>query len=347
MQGILSRPKGLTLMRGAVALCAVLAVSACEDGGQMQLFKSSQESPEASRGQTRSTKLIERDVEAPEVFQVTESGLWDGRPSLGGVWVAHPDVTEPERVLIRNTDNDNFVIGALFRRETVGPGPRLQVSSDAAAALGMLAGAPEQLNVTALRRETIDPAPATPAPLPASATMPAAAAVETETLDPVGADTTAMLDATADPAPQDMAAATAPRPGSTTQEPEKKGLFGWLRRKDTTAPAPEMAAASAPEVTAAPLDGAPPVTQPVAAPAPSSLDKPFIQLGIFSVRQNAENTAVAMRQRALSPEVVTHESQGKTFYRVIVGPARSEAERATMLQITKDAGFTDAYAVTN
>jgi hypothetical protein len=34
--------------------------------------------------------LAERDVEAPEVFDVTDAGLWDGRPSLGGVWVAHP-----------------------------------------------------------------------------------------------------------------------------------------------------------------------------------------------------------------------------------------------------------------
>ncbi len=345
MQGILSRPKGLTLMRGAVALCAVLAVSACQEGGQMQLFKASQESPEASRGQSRSTKLIERDVEAPEVFQVTESGLWDGRPSLGGVWVAHPDVTEPERVLIRNTDNDNFVIGALFRRETMGPGPRLQVSSDAAAALGMLAGAPEQLNVTALRRETVDPAPVAPAPLPASAAMPAAAAVETAALDPVATDTTAMLEATADPAPAAMATPLPPA-ATSTQEPAKKGLFGWLRRKDDPAPESAMTAMAAPAVSAAPLAGAAPAAQP-AATVTSSLDKPYIQLGIFSVLQNAENTAVAMRQRSLSPEVLTHESQGKTFYRVIVGPARSATERATMLQVIKDAGFTDAYAVTN
>lgn len=337
-QGKSPRPTGPTLMRGAVALSALLALSACQEGGQMQLFKASQESPEASRGQTRSTKLIERDVEAPDVFQVTEAGLWDGRPSLGGVWVAHPDVTEPERVLIRNTDNDNFVIGALFRRETMGPGPRLQVSSDAAAALGMLAGAPEQLNVTALRRETIDPEPVAPAPLPASAqtvapeTLPASAPVEAETLDPLASDTSAVLAATAEP---------------VAEAPAKKGLFGWLRKKE--APAPEPAMIAAPEVSATPLDApqaeATPVAQQLA--AVSSLEKPYIQLGIFSVKQNAENTAVAMRQRALSPEVVTHVSQGKTFYRVIVGPARSEAERASMLQVTKDAGFTDAYAVTN
>ena len=45
---------------------------------------------------------------------------------------------EPERVIIRNQQNGQFVIGALFRRERETPGPRLQVSSDAAAALEML-----------------------------------------------------------------------------------------------------------------------------------------------------------------------------------------------------------------
>ena len=102
--------------------------------------------------------LVERDIEAPEVFSVTEPGLWDGRPSLGGVWVAHPTVTDPERVIIRNTANDKFVIGALFRRELENPGPALQVSSDAAEALGLLAGSPVPLSVIALRREE-GPAP--------------------------------------------------------------------------------------------------------------------------------------------------------------------------------------------
>jgi hypothetical protein len=63
------------------------------------------------------------DVEAPEVFDITDAGLWDGRPSLGGVWVAHPDATDPERVMIRNTETGSFVIGALFRRERENPGP--------------------------------------------------------------------------------------------------------------------------------------------------------------------------------------------------------------------------------
>lgn len=102
---------------------------------------------------SRSTRLVDRDVEAPEVFQTTDTALWDGRPSLGGVWIASPDVTDPERVIMRNVANGSFVIGALFRRERDNPGPKLQISSDAAEALGVLAGQPVELSVTALRRE--------------------------------------------------------------------------------------------------------------------------------------------------------------------------------------------------
>lgn len=92
------------------------------------------------------------DVEAPEVFQVTDTALWDGRPSLGGIWVASPDAVDPERVLMENLATGLTVEGALFRRERENPGPALQISSDAAEALGILAGQPIELRVTALRR---------------------------------------------------------------------------------------------------------------------------------------------------------------------------------------------------
>jgi len=125
-------------LMGATALVATLA--ACnQDGGLV--FPGG----DASADTPQSVQLVEHDVEAPDAFQYTGEGLWDGRPSLGGVWVAHPDVTDPERVIIRNQANGKFVIGALFRRERETPGPALQVSSDAADALGMLAGAPATL----------------------------------------------------------------------------------------------------------------------------------------------------------------------------------------------------------
>ena len=145
------RPNLLTIVLGMYGL---LVLTGCEEGVQMPAFL--QPKPTADGAPASSPisfgRKVERDVEAPEIFQVTEAGLWDGRPSLGGVWVAHPDVTDPERVIIRNPSNGKFVIGALFRRERETPGPRLQVSSDAASALGLVAGAPTNLNVTALRR---------------------------------------------------------------------------------------------------------------------------------------------------------------------------------------------------
>jgi hypothetical protein len=127
--------------RLAVASIGLAVLAGCEDGANFNPFQAKPGQTAEGATKTSTVKLVERDVEAPGVFQVTDMGLWDGRPSLGGVWVAHPDVKDPERVIIRNTANSKFVIGALFRRERDNPGPALQVSSDAANALGMLAGA--------------------------------------------------------------------------------------------------------------------------------------------------------------------------------------------------------------
>ncbi len=289
----------------------LLVLTGCEDGQTFSLFKpkpGATETDQAAGSTGRAVKLVERDVEAPDVFQVTDKGLWDGRPSLGGVWVAHADVAEPERVIIRNTDNSKFVIGALFRRERENPGPSLQVSSDAAVALGMLAGAPVELNVTALRREE---APETiEAPIDPAVEDLAAPAVKSTALDPV-AGAAAALDAVED-------------------EPVIK---------------PAEAAAPAPSVVAKPQPN--PKSKPKPAAKPSGLEKPYIQIGIFSVEQNANNTAAAMRQAGMLPTVKKQSSQGKTFWRVIVGPASSQSERSVLLKKIKGVGFDDAYAVTN
>ncbi len=157
----------------AWAGAAIVALAGCETAGNGSdggIGSAQGDRPGASR----SVQIVERDVEAPEVFQLTDQALWDGRPSLGGVWVAHSEVTDPERVIIRNDETGDFVIGALFRRERENPGPRLQVSSDAASALGLLAGQPARLNVTALRRQEVEP----PAPDPVAETEVAVAEAE-------------------------------------------------------------------------------------------------------------------------------------------------------------------------
>ena len=279
-----------------LAISSILVLGACDENGEFAFpTAGNNAAAETTITPSQSVQLVERDVEAPDAFQVTEPGLWDGRPSLGGVWVAHPDVSEPERVIIRNQANGTFVIGALFRRERDNPGPALQVSSDAASALEMLAGAPTQLQVTALRREEVAETPE---------------AIPTADFE----------------APTDIAAAPIE---STTL--------------DSDAVDPIAAAAAAIETAAAV-----PSPRPAAAPtASSSLERPFIPLGIFSVEDNARGTADRMRGNGIVPTVLEQTSQGRTFWRVIVGPATSETERAELLRQVKAQGFEDAYFVTN
>ncbi len=268
------------------------ALAGCEEGAGLSFLKP--KDGEATAPQAgQSTKIVERDVEAPEVFSQTEAGLWDGRPSLGGVWAAHPDVTDPERVIIRNNANGKFVIGALFRREREIPGPRIQISSDAAQALGLLAGQPVELNVTALRREEVPVAPV-------QDEITAPEEVVEESLDPIAAAGAAIANAeeTQAPAAQTVAAAPAPAPA--------------------------------------------PTPKPV-----SALTKPFIQIGIFSVKDNANNTANIMRDAGMIPTVKEQTSKGKTFWRVLVGPAKTKSERSDLIKKIHGTGFTDAYAVTN
>ncbi|MEO0388349.1 MAG: SPOR domain-containing protein [Pseudomonadota bacterium] len=125
------------------------------------------------RGELR---IEERDVEAPDVFALRDRGLWDGRPSLGGIWVAVPQRVAPDRVKIVNRDNDRSVVGGLFRKEVDNPGPAILVSADAAAALGMQAGTPAPLELVVLRRETVEIAPPPPVvPIEEAVTEPAEA----------------------------------------------------------------------------------------------------------------------------------------------------------------------------
>lgn len=300
MSTIIGRGGYSAKLFGAVLALGTLA--GCEEGTQLGFLQPAGSSSDSeTTTTTATTKLVERDVEAPDVFQVNEAGLWDGRPSLGGVWVAHPDVKEPERVIIRNNTNGKFVIGALFRREREIPGPRLQASSDAAAALGMLAGGPVELNVTALRRETVEETPE-PAPIEKPAL------VETASLPSSDISETAL-----DPIAAAAAAIEAAGP-ATEAEPE---------------PSPSAAVAKA----AAP------------AKSPSPLDKPYIQIGIFSVEANANRTAAQMRNAGMLPTIFKEQLSGKTYWRVVVGPAMTKSERSALLKQIREAGFSDAYAV--
>lgn len=294
--------------QGVVLLGATVILAACEDGQGFEFLKKKESSAETSAAPidtSGSVSVVEREVEAPDVFNANEDGLWDGRPSLGGVWVAYPGVKDPERVVIRNLANNKTVIGALFRRERDNPGPKLQLSSDAADALGMVAGQPTKMTVVALRTEAVPVAQPTISSPQGGENLPAPDAIEASSLDPV----------------------------KTAQAAIKKSE------------------ALAPGTVETPAPAAAPAPKPVAAAAParktSGLSKPFIQIGIFSVKSNADNTATSLRGIGILPAVKEGKSQGKKFWRVIVGPSGSSSERTTLLKKVKELGFNDAYFVTN
>lgn len=308
---------GTSIWRISFAMLAGLSLAACEPGANP--FQRGPDAADVSTGavtEATSVRLVDRDVEAPEVFQITDEALWDGRPSLGGVWVASPDAQDPERVIMRNAENGKFVIGALFRRERDNPGPTLQISSDAAAALGLLAGEPGTISVTALRREEEAPAE------------------EDEVARPIldAAETVEEADATALPA-QDTASIAA----AAIEESEGEALV------------PEAAAAAKPgtkmgaealesSLVGTPEPAAAAAEAPAAKPAPASGGS-LIQIGIFSVEANAKRAVDALAKAGITASIRSEQTQGKTFWSVT-----ARGDSAT-LQKVKSAGFADAYVL--
>ncbi|WP_298932904.1 SPOR domain-containing protein [uncultured Ruegeria sp.] len=333
-----------------------------ENAGKIELL------PEVSSGS-------QRDVEAPDVFEVTEAGLWDGRPSLGGIWVAHPDVTQPERVVIKNTSNNKTTTGALFRRERNLPGPALQVSSAAAEKLGMLAGAPTKVNVVALRREAVEetPPPAEQAPEADNATEEPEASAETVLAEGAGQDATpekpakrkwwqkkepavaasagAVVAATDETTEVATEAATeaATSPGlsdapvaAPAEQPAKRK---WWQKKQpneiTETPLDPI------EGAAAAIDATEPTPAAAATATESTLTKPYVQVGTFGVETNANSAAEKIRKGGLSAEVRELKTEDKTVWRVLVGPATTRTERKAIQSSVKSLGFNDAFTVSN
>lgn len=381
-----AKPRSLALL-----VVAMAALAGCEEG-----LSPEGASTEASSDNTQTDGKIElfpdysnasgESVEAPDVFNVVEAGLWDGRPSLGGIWVAHPDVTQPERVVIKNTTNNKSIIGALFRRERSQPGPALQLSSAAAENLGILAGAPTKVEVTALRRkpvetkepeqeetpevETAETAPATEDTKPREDVADTAAAdaekpvkrkwwQKKETVAAAGAtgaaaDTAA--EATTEAAEQVVETAAEAPPTPTLSDPEvtapeeKPAKRKWWQKKksDTITETPlEPIAGAAAAIDAAestPVTTATATSQPKAARA---LPKPYVQVGTFNVEANAESAVSKIERNGMSADIRELKTDDKTVWRVLVGPARTRAERNAIQRDVKDLGFTDAFTVKN
>lgn len=347
----------------AVLAIAVLGLASCEEG--LNLGQGGTTGAEASGTVPAATtaRAGTRDVERADIFQVTEKALWDGRPSLGGVWAAHPDVTSPERAILVNVSTGQRVAGALFRRERANPGPGIQLSSDAAAALNILAGQPTDVKITVVRQEEVEVAPAPPVISDEAVGEESAAAGE----ETGGGEAAAVAAGTGAAA----AAGATPRRGNFFQR-----LFGQ-RRQPANAPldARSSESASPPEVETETLDpvssGAAaaiaraeaddkPAPRPSRADAPrtartaappasadSAVRNPFVQVGLFNVEANAASAAADLRQAGIVPSVLQGERDGETFWRIVVGPVTSPDEQAKMLARVKRLGYSDAFLTAN
>lgn len=335
----------------SLALMGAMGLAACDENGEFAFPTAEGAQAEVNLPANAPNQRVQegRDIERPDIFEVTDSGLWDGRPSLGGVWVAHPDVQDPDRVVIRNTENGRSIVGALFRRERENPGPLLQVSSDAAEELGILAGAPTDMTVIVLRRDEVEveDVPAIEEN-PVVASLEAPVSVEAQTLDPVvpagealeaGAGAAAVgAGAVAVVLPPALEAATAAAEQSvaaSTAATQTAAAVVVDTAQDTaaevTAPSETIDVSS---VLATPVPPPPAPVEPL--PAGSTA-----QVGIYSLEANAGSDAQAIIASGIQAAVLPEEMGGRTVWRVIAGPLTDTGDIVRLKQL----GFVDAFVI--
>lgn len=322
-----------------MTLGAVLSLAACQMGKTPAASPTVPQKVEA--GAVVASAGTQRDVEAPEIFHVTDKALWDGRPSLGNIWVAHKSVTEPERVIIRNKANGMVVQGALFRREFDNPGPPIQLSSDAADALGILAGQPATVEIVALKRVDVAPPPAAKP----AATAAAATAATASTAKPQAKPAAPKGAASVTQAAQPPAKPAKPAKADPVATQAAAAIEAATAANGKAAAKPQTAATAAPAAkgaTAAPADKGAAPTKPLNAMTPR---KPFVQVGVFSTEDNAKGAAKAMQKAGLAPQIKQDKAQGKPVWRVLVGPAATITDLEQMAALVKKLGYPDSYPV--
>ena len=298
--------------RVSVAFFALLlSLAGCQNtGGGATAAESVPGAPRAG-----SSTSVNRDVERPDVFHVTEKALWDGRPSLGGVWVAYPANIDPERVIIRNGSNGKSVVGALFRRERDNPGPKIQLSSDAAVALGVVAGTPTEISIVVLRREEI----VVNVPEAAVVNAPEAAVAVSDTsmtIPPrraVLADVPAVVPPEVGAPPADSAAIV-------------EETLGNVSAADQSVEAPVDGAAGSHWLAGI-----------------FRITKPYIQVSTFTEEAGANGLVEALMAAGVQAQAQSDNPNAPTLWRVVSGPYKTRSERTAQLRIIKGLGYTEAF----
>ncbi len=292
-----------------------LGLSACVDGSNTPTSKT----PNSTESATKLPKGKTTEVSAPEIFAATDRAVWDGRPTLGGIWVAHEKVSTPARVTIVNTTNGASITGALWSKSKGLPGPAFTISSDLASALKMQAGVPADLKVVALKTVEVE------APKPqeveeiAQTTLDDAEIAEPKKEEAVVAAETKETDAV------EVVTTEVAEP---EEKPKKKFALFQKKTKNSVKEAPV-------EIEA------------VATPAPAlETGKNYAQVGLFSDKANADALVKMLNAKSLGGHLIAGKnSKGNPFWRVLAGPATNKAAEAKLLTDVKALGFKDAYLV--
>lgn len=129
---------------------ALLAMMGCSELPQVGLDQSAFAT--TSRAETSGTA----DILKPLIFQTSARGLWDGRPTMGNVWVKVAGARGPERVEIRNEETGTTIRGAMFAAEDPTDPIPIKLSEKAALELGLAPLQQAVLTVTVLRPEGED-----------------------------------------------------------------------------------------------------------------------------------------------------------------------------------------------
>jgi DedD protein len=91
-----------------------------------------------------------------------------------------------------------------------------------------------------------------------------------------------------------------------------------------------------PPVVEAPKPAPAPAPKPVAAPKPKSEAAYWVQIGSYTQKSGADKAKMSLSERGLGSVIFDGDIQGKTFYRVRVGPYVSRAEADYWLRFVKE-----------
>lgn len=298
-------------------------------------------------------------VESPELFSESAMALWDGKPTLKGLWVAHPDAPMALRVRMTNPRTGTQIDGALLPGTPMA-GRELLISAEAADALGLRPQVPGEIRLVAVERQVArapEPDRYADALPVGEAAEPEPAMVEGEPVPMAGdlQDLPIALQPAAAPAPAVVEAAPAPA-APVPEQPAPPAVVAEAARTEQTAsppaPAPvEPPAAvadvpyrpgSPPEAPAAPsivTDAGPEAADVTAAIADG---KSYIQAGLFAEREQAADLVRALMRLGIPARNLTTTEGGASVSRVVAGPFATRQARAQALSQIRGLGARDA-----